>query len=172
MVRALALSACLLACLLAALPARAERWALPDGSFAAEFPDGDGWKAVDVPPAAVASLPPGGQVVARRTADGRRAALLTVIPDGPEARLSDETVAGFEAGLFRDKPAVKLSGGREVIQGLPAYCYAARLPNGAGMVGVVTVRAGVTYHIQAISADGNPMVDPVLASYMESWRLP
>lgn len=168
MVRTLAF----LACLLAALPVRAERWATPDGAFTAELPEGDGWTVVAVPPAAVASLPPGGQVVARRTTDGRRAALLTVIPGGPEARLSDEAVAGFEAGLFHDKPAVKLSSAREVIQGLPAYRYAARLPNGAGMAGVVTVRSGVTYHIQAISADGDPLADPALATWMEGWRLP
>ena len=167
MVRALALLACLLA-----LPARAERWAAPGGAFTAELPEGDGWTAVDVPPAAVASLPPGGQVVARRTADGRRAALLTVIPGGREAQLSNEAVVGFEAGLFRDKPATKLSSAREMIQGLPAYRYAARLPNGAGMVGVVTVRAGVTYHIQAIAGDGDPMADPALAAWMEGWRLP
>lgn len=162
--------ACVL--LVGAAPAWAEQWTAPGGGFTVEFPDGDGWNAVDVPANAVASLPPGAAIVARRTADGSRAAIVTTFGGAPEQDLTDEIVQGFEAGLFRDKPAKKLGSSRVMYQGKPAYHYLAEMPGGARMAGVLTMRNRVTYHLQAVRADGDPTEDKELVRFLDSYRLP
>ena len=156
----------------AAPPVRAETWQAPGGGYAIDLPDGAPWTVVQVPRSASPELARGGTVVGRRTADGRRAAMLIVNPGVPEGQSFEETVAGFERGMFRDSPARKLSGTRFEIEGQPAYRFLARRPDGVWMGGVLLVRERVAYAAQVMKADGDPTRDDALVGFLESIRLP
>ena len=168
-------SACALACLLSlVIPAQvhAEHWTAPAGGMTLELPDGDDWKPMEMPAAAVASLPPNATLIVRRAEVGSRAAIVTTVPNVPSDGLSDEIITGFERGLYAGDTSKKVSGEKVTVHGVPAYRYLGRLPNGAWNGGYVLMNGSTMYNIQAVKADGDPFQDKDLNAYLDSYRLP
>ncbi len=170
MIRILLVLAALL--LLAAPPAAAERWSPPSGGASLDLPEGEGWEGVDIPASALSSLPSGGVSVARRSLDGTRAAICISYPTAGLSEVSDPFITGFDKGLMSEAGTEKVSGERTAIAGHSAYRFIVRTPGGALMAGVVAINAGSAHVAQIVKAEGDPLLDPELAAFLDSYRLP
>ena len=167
--RALLLSLLILA---AAPPAYAERWLAPGGKATIDLPDEDSWDPVEALRPAGLEAQPDACLIGRRTTDVSKAVMFLVLPGVPQDPPFERMIAGFEAGIFRDTPMRKVSGTRVEVQGRPAYRYLARRPDGSWMAGLVVRRDGTLYHATVVKVDDDPTLDPELARYLDSLRLP